>query len=125
MGSYTFKRGMIDRGDFSGKTEIFMSDIHLQAEHPSPHSWEIALQLVRYIKPDLVTLGGDITEHGAISRHPKKLVDKTKFKADRNATRSQLGRLRKAAPNSLMVAKEGNHDQMIQEYLNNNAEELA
>jgi predicted phosphodiesterase len=125
MGSYTFKKGSIDRGDFSGQTEVFMSDIHFQSEHPAPHCWEIALQIVRYVKPQLITLGGDIVEHGPVSRHPKALVDKTRFKADRDATRRELGRLRKAARGSLIVAKEGNHDQMIQEFINKNAGELG
>jgi predicted phosphodiesterase len=103
--------------------EIFLSDIHFPYEDKS--SWNLTLQVIKSLKPDLVFLGGDIVDFYSVSQYDKDPARKLSLQSDLDYTYEELTRLRKVAPNAKIVMLQGNHEHRLDRFLNSKASELS
>ena len=103
--------------------EVFISDIHYPFTDWAAN--DLTRKLLRYIKPDLVYLGGDIVDNHATSRHKKAPLDRLRFAEEIRYAGQCLADLRRAAKNAVFDYHEGNHDANLQFFLDTQAEALA
>jgi len=103
--------------------EVFISDIHYPFTDWAAN--DLTRKLLRYIKPDLVYLGGDIVDNHATSRHKKAPLDRLRFAEEIRYAGQCLTDLRRAAKNAAFDYHEGNHDANLQFFLDTQAEALA
>ncbi len=102
--------------------EIFLSDIHFPYE--CKDSFQIAVNIIKDTKPDVVFLGGDIVDFYTVSSYSKDPARKLDWRKDKLHAIKQLEVLRKAAPNADFIYKEGNHTNRLERYIRDNAEAL-
>lgn len=105
------------------KREFFISDIHRPYHNQA--AWNVVLKAIRKRKPDTVHIGGDGVDFHSISRHPKKMVERTTLKYEIDGSKNGWSQLRRAAPNAQINYQEGNHDARMQVYLRDRAPELS
>ncbi|CAN5204446.1 hypothetical protein BH09PAT1_BH09PAT1_1520 [soil metagenome] len=104
--------------------EVFISDVHLPFEDRA--SWQLTLDVIKDIKPDLVFLGGDILDCYAVSQYDREPTRKLTLQQDLDYAHEELSRLRKACPkNTQILFLEGNHETRLTRYLSSKAEELS
>ena len=104
--------------------EVFLSDIHFPFEDRA--SWQLTLDVIKDIKPDMVFLGGDILDCYAVSQYDREPDRKLTLQQDLDYAFEELSRLRKACPkNTKILYLEGNHETRLTRYLQSKAEELS
>jgi predicted phosphodiesterase len=104
------------------ETMAFISDIHYH-EHDVVAE-KLMLKVLRENKPDMVMLGGDIFDGHALGRWKKHPKEKLSLKDEINSVVEGLSKLRAAVPNAVIKYFQGNHDERLQSYLWEKAEEL-
>lgn len=105
------------------KLEVFISDIHFP--HQDMQAWQVALNSIKVLKPDLIYLGGDIIDLNAVSKYPKRPVDTIQLQEELDVAYNELKRLRNIAPKTKIIYRAGNHEDRLIKYLINKAPELA
>jgi len=104
--------------------EMFLSDIHFP--YQDKPAWGLTLEVVKDLKPNLVFLGGDITDFYSVSRYDREPERKLTLQQDLNYTYEELSKLRKAAGKEAeIIFLEGNHEQRMAKFLHSKAEELS
>lgn len=104
--------------------EVFISDVHFPFEDRA--SWQLTLNVIKELKPNLVFLGGDILDCYAVSQYDREPTRKLTLQQDLDYAFEELSKLRKACPkNTQIMYLEGNHETRLSRYLNSKAEELS
>lgn len=103
-----------------GKTAI-LSDIHIGVH--DKQALIAALIYVRKEKCDNIILNGDTIDSSAISKHPKN-ANTPKYLSEIELTKKFLESLRSDYPNTRIIFKEGNHDDRLGRYIQENANEI-
>lgn len=104
-----------------GKTAV-LCDIHFGV-----HDRQALIAAIQYAKSERVqniVLNGDVIDGGRISRHPKT-PDMPKFLEELEICKPFLKGLRADFPNARIIFKAGNHEDRLEAYLMQNAQELA
>jgi len=100
----------------SGFQAVALFDSHL-LPNVTPHvSHELAMQYVIDTKPELIVYGGDLLDFSCISSWNKNrplLIENQRYDEAIEMGRKEMGRLRKACPNSKIVFIEGNHEDRV------------
>lgn len=104
-------------------SEIFLSDCHFP--DCDPKAWDLTLQIIRSVQPELVWVGGDFLDFKSVSKFLTNPKHKLTLAKDINSGRKALWALREAAPNAQMMFRQGNHDRRLQTFLYSRAPELA
>lgn len=103
-----------------GKTAI-LSDIHIGV-----HDKQALVGALIYLKKercDNIILNGDIIDSSSISKHPKN-ANTPKYLSEVELTKTFLSSIRADYPNARIIFKEGNHDDRLGRYIQENANEL-
>lgn len=104
--------------------EIYISDVHLPFQDRA--AWQLTLNVINELKPDLVFMGGDILDCYAVSQYDKDPSRKLTLQQDLNYAFEEFSKVRKAAGKSAeIVFLEGNHETRLTRYLSSKAEELS
>lgn len=104
-----------------GKTAV-LCDIHFGV-----HDRQALIAAIQYAKSeqvDNIILNGDVIDGGKISRHPKT-PDMPKFLDELELCKPFLKGLRADFPKARIIFKAGNHEDRLEAYLMQNAQELA
>lgn len=101
---------------------VVASDIHFPYES---EAWELFLDLLPSLKPDKIMLLGDVVDFYPISHFMTDPQRRFAIQDDLDHSVKQLKRLRKAAPDSDLLVREGNHELRLQKYLFTKAAELS
>lgn len=104
--------------------EVFISDIHFPFEDRS--AWQLTLNVIRDLKPDMVFLGGDIIDFYSISQYDREPDRKLTLQQDLNYAFEELSKLRNIVGSKCHIMfLQGNHETRWERYLNSKAEELS
>jgi predicted phosphodiesterase len=106
--------------NIEGKTGI-VNDIHLGIHDKSAIT--TALTYFKKEKLDNLILNGDILDASSISRHPKT-SGMPNFTYEINLAKTFLSNLQSDFPNVKIYFKEGNHEDRLQRYIMERAEQL-
>lgn len=104
--------------------EIFISDVHFPFQDRA--SWQLTLDIIKHLQPQLIFLGGDIMDCYAVSQYDRQPDRKLTLQQDLDYAHEELSRVRKYAGKSAdIVYLEGNHETRLTRYLSSKAEELS
>ena len=103
--------------------EAIISDVHFP-DH-SIAAWELTLKLLSKIKPDAITLLGDLLDEDCVGRWPTKPEHLTTLQWEFDVTNRELGRLVDLNPQAKFRFQPGNHDIRVEHFLQSKAPELA
>ena len=106
------------------KVELFATDIHFPFENKT--GWQLFVQAVDEIQPDIIWLNGDVVDMFAASQWDKdpKTAHEFNIQYEFDYTKEKIAELRRLAPNAQIYFKEGNHETRLQRFLNKNAPAL-
>ena len=104
-----------------GKTAV-LCDIHFGVH--DRQALIAAIQYARSEQVENIVLNGDVIDGSRISRHPKT-ADMPKFLDELELCKPFLKGLRADFPNARILFKSGNHEDRLQAYLMQNAQEVA
>jgi predicted phosphodiesterase len=105
--------------------EVVASDIHYPYQDAA--GYELFLEVVTDLQPNILVLLGDIMDAYAVSAHDKDANRATPaaFKEELVYARTKLGELRDRLPNTRIIYKEGNHETRLSRYITKNAAVLS
>ena len=110
-------------------TIVAFSDAHFWPEHMAPQSPAnlILLKILDDIKPDIIQDGGDSFDGASISRFPKNRaqIDLPTVKEELEINETRHDEIKAASPKSLCHWVMGNHDARFENYILQNATEIA
>lgn len=104
----------------TSRRAVVLSD--LQIPYQDEKAVQVALNVLRDIKPDKVVLVGDLLDLSAWSKYIQRPEWATATQDAINQAHQLLAMLRKIAPTAEIVVLEGNHDKRMENYALNNAQ---
>lgn len=101
---------------------VFVSDDH--APYTDGDTFRTRLAAIKFLKPNVVVLGGDHVDFYQLSRFDKSPDRIPQLQDDIDAAYMLLKGYRKAAPGAKMVYLQGNHEERLQHYIHSHAPAL-
>lgn len=101
---------------------VFVSDDH--APYTDGDTFRTRLAAIKFLKPNVVVLGGDHVDFYQLSRFDKSPERIPQLQDDIDAAYMLLKAYRKAAPGAKMVYLQGNHEERLQHYIHTHAPAL-
>jgi predicted phosphodiesterase len=103
-------------------TVLCIPDVHIP--HHDRRAWNIALEVINFVRPDHVVQLGDFADMASFSRHPKGFGERRDPAKDLEIVRKCWAQLEDAAGDSQVHITLGNHDSWVLKYTAQNAPEL-
>lgn len=97
-------------------------DVHVP--YHDKKAWNLTLEVIKNIKPDVVVVIGDFADFYAISQFDKDPSRNLKLDWEVACVNKELDRISQVASNSQVVFLEGNHEDRLRRYLWKRAPEL-
>lgn len=104
-------------------TAVFLSDPHFPYQDDDVIS--SAVRLVKKVKPEVVVLNGDTTDFWQVSPFNRARRGADDLQGDIDLSNAYRWRLRKAAPDAILIETEGNHDWRLRRYIEEEATFLS
>jgi hypothetical protein len=102
---------------------VFASDFHVP--YQSTAVVDSLVKLIRSVKPDRVVLNGDVADFFSLSRFNTSSARLGLLQQEIDEANSIRLRIRRAAPNAVLMENQGNHDHRVISYVEQNAKALS
>lgn len=121
----TYDEELRDKKTWKGLKKVMIAtDIHSQ--FVDPFAWQVFLDALTMVDPDVVIINGDWVEFSAVSRHTSMPgAANLGLQAEIDCVREQAAQIRERCPNATMMWHIGNHEHRLVRYLADTAPALA
>jgi hypothetical protein len=102
---------------------VFIPDLH--APYIDTLAFHVALAFLRFFKPHVVFVMGDVVDFYQISKFVKNPSRLMQLQDDLDVAQDALSRIRKAAPQARIYFIKGNHEERLNKFLWTRAAELV